>query len=180
MGVYSLVVRYNFWSTSPMTMKFLLNMSNYGNQIPYFLNIKKNHFIFKNHLCLDVTGCGLGIFTTLWVPRFNDLELKLSWSICIVGKHVPKEIQNYSILCPLHQYKHHSHCAQFLNTEDGSWIILLVKSHHRQFFPNCQFWVFLKKNFPIFFFLFLFFFPIWNYSKSTNFHKILHFLSSPI
>jgi len=28
-------------------------------------------------------------FTTLEAPKFNDLELKFSWFICIVGKHIP-------------------------------------------------------------------------------------------
>jgi len=60
-------------------------------------------------------------------------------------------------------------CAQFLNIEDGSKIILLMKSHHNQFFPNGQFFVFLKKN-PISYKL---------KCESTNLHEIFHFSSSP-
>jgi len=54
-------------------------------------------------------------------------------------------------LYPPHECKQHSHCAQFLNKEDGSKINLLVKSLHYELFPNGQYLVFFKIDFPIFY-----------------------------
>jgi len=48
-------------------------------------------------------------------------------------------------LRPPQECKQHFHCMQFLNIDDGSKIILLVKSHHHQLFPNIKF-LFLKKH----------------------------------
>jgi len=80
-------------------------------------------------------------------PNFiNDPELKFSWSICIIGKHISTK----GNLRSPHECKQHSHRVQFLNNEDGSKINLLVNSHRLQHFPNGQSLVcFSQIGFPI-------------------------------
>jgi len=57
-----------------------------------------------------------------------------------------------------------------MNIEDGFEIILLVKSLHHKVFPNGQFLVSLKIDFPIFYKL---------KHQNTFFLEFLHFSSSP-
>jgi len=85
------------------------------------------------------------------VPKFNDLELKFSWSFCLVGNHIPTKWLSKNILFfVLHMSANNASIVQFLNNEDGSKINLLVKSHHYEFFPNSQIRV-LKKNYFLIF-----------------------------
>jgi len=66
--------------------------------------------------------------------------------------HIYQRKSKNNLFCILQKSANNTaNCTQFLNTEVGSKIILLVKSHYNQLFSNGQFLVFIKISFSIFY-----------------------------